>query len=498
MKGESKMDEKHHTFTSLEAGIMEAFAIDPEMIEDISTFTREGQLILSVKLHPKEKECPACHSRKCRVHSYDVKNIKHSVLVRKNVILEYHARRYQCQECRRTFYEDNPFVFKRSKLSVQTVQNILLDLLDPACTYAQAGKKNGVAPTTAARIFDDHIVYPKPDQLPKGLLIDEVYALGKKKRISDRSFAPQTESGYVCLMLDFYTHQPLDVLDNRREETIVHYFKGFPLEERNKVKFVSGDMYTPYLSATKRCFKSARYAVDRFHVVYDANRKFSDVRTRVMKGHPTSSDAYYLLKKQNYLLNIPPDSVDKARGRKGEGPREKVFDPAGQRVYNSHFKRYLNRYELREMLLAIDPQIEEIYEFNNRLHDFYRINTVETAQEALRELIGDLREARAPEIRRIGDTLDNWYEEIVNSFVVVKEEYRVSSRSGKAYLKEYRPTTSSLERVNKDVKDLKRKAFGFCNFPRLRNRILYVLKKEPPKPVTALWKEVNEEQGKKK
>lgn len=474
--------DKNTLSTSLVTTVLGVFGLDADLIEELGTHWEDNTLVIEVRLTDQKPSCCRCGSQNIKIHSYRWKRITNSVLKEMPVILRYQARRYECKDCQRTYYEYNPFSIRGHKFSLKTGENILKDLKDPQCTYVSAARRNGVSPTTVASFFDEMVSYPRPDTLPEVLLIDEVYALGKSKKDSSPSFNPQADSGYVCVFMDFNTLEPVDVLDNRREDFLTKYFREFPLSERKRVKFVAADMYTPYRSVTRKCFPNALFCADHFHIVQDSNRKFSAVRTRHMKGYKTDSDEYYLLKKMNWLLKISPDAVDKRvkSPAAGENKTEKVFDPEGTRNYNHHFKCWLNRYELREKLLNIDPEIEEIYHYSNCLSDFYRKSTLETAPKALRKLIEDMENASAAEIKAIASTLDEWFVEIINSFHIVKEEYRVSSRSGKAYKYSYHPTTSSLERMNRDIKGLKRAAFGLRQFERLRNRILYVLKNDSP------------------
>ncbi len=69
----------------------------------------------------------------------------------------------------------------------------------------------------------------------------------------------------------------------------------------------------------------------------------NEVRIKVMKGYKDNkaSDEYYLLKKFNWLLFKNPEDEDK-HGR--------LFDVERERKYNSHFKSYMNYYDLRKLL----------------------------------------------------------------------------------------------------------------------------------------------------
>ena len=90
----------------------------------------------------------------------------------------------------------------------------------------------------------------------------------------------------------------------------------------------------------------------------------NEVRIKVMKGYKDdkASDEYYLLKKFNWLLFKNPEDEDKY-GR--------LFDVERERKYNSHFKSYMNYYDLRRKLLEINNDLTICYSLKLELVDFY-------------------------------------------------------------------------------------------------------------------------------
>ncbi|WP_420838368.1 helix-turn-helix domain-containing protein, partial [Allobaculum mucilyticum] len=63
--------------------------------------------------------------------------------------------------CNRTWYELNPFVFKKQRISVSTVICVLEEMRDPAVTFTSVAKRYNLSPTTVQHIFDDHVQIPK-------------------------------------------------------------------------------------------------------------------------------------------------------------------------------------------------------------------------------------------------------------------------------------------------------------------------------------------------
>lgn len=459
----------HH---SAENTAIELFGLNQCDIQTISTqFVKNGPMIIHVTLKPDNRECTRCHHKEPKISNYVDKMITHEALRNHNCLVHYRARRYKCPVCGKTYYERNPFVFKKEKITYVTVMNILEDLRDPGKTFSSVARDYHLSPTTVQNIFDRHVQIPRATRLPRVLQIDETYSFKSEK------------SKFVCMLLDYASQTAVDLLPSRRKDDLLAYFSSFPKKERQKVKYIATDMYRTYYDVCRKMFPHAIYAVDRFHVMQEFMRKYSAVRIRVMKGTQYGSDEYYLLKHQFHLLNLPDDAKE---GRKKPGSRntkeddrKRVFDEAGEKFYNRQFKCHMNKYELRQLLLSIDPQINEIYELRNELSDFFRKRTVEDAAEHLNKIIAKLNASGIQEMNQFAETVIRWYQEILNSFHIVKTDYIVSRKDGSVRRKDYRLTSSMIENRNKIVKQIKNNANGYTNWQRFRNRVLYVLNKVP-------------------
>ena len=68
-------------------------------------------------------------SYSCNIKEYKVRKIKHSAYNQRNCVLLYHARRFVCKDCGRTFYEPNPFVATEHSISKLTIINVLNEII---------------------------------------------------------------------------------------------------------------------------------------------------------------------------------------------------------------------------------------------------------------------------------------------------------------------------------------------------------------------------------
>lgn len=448
---------------SLENTALELFGLDASRVQNISTSPGIGQMLVEVTLVPAFPECPRCGGHNIVVFNYTPRVINHDVLTDRKCTLIYNGRRYKCKDCHRTYGEDNPFAMKRQRISILTGKAIIEDLRSPNETFASVGERHHVSATTVMKIFDMCVSYPVPVKLCRVMQIDETYSF------------KSDDSKYVCMLLDYDAQSPVDVLPSRKKEYLAAYFRKFPRSERDRVEYISSDMYRPYREIAATFFPKAIFAVDRFHVVQEYTKSLNRVRIRVMKGTRKGSPEYYLLKHQSELLGIRPDAWYRDR----TGKKMMIFDPAAPRSYVSGLKRQMNRYELREALLDTSPDLRKAYHFRNRLSEYYRKENLSTAEEELRSLIRDLDSTGVEELQSFADTLRNWFREIINSFHIVKQEYVVDPKTGNVRLKEHRLTSSMIENRNKIIKMIKHNANGYTNWERFRNRVLFVLSRGP-------------------
>lgn len=432
--------------------VLQLFNLEDKDVLSISynAINNDDIVHLHIKLVNHPIPCPNCGYEKPKIKEYVEKHITHSALSDRPCKLIYQARRYVCPICGRTYYEDNPFVFKRQKISTLTVFNILEDLKDFNETFASVARRYDISPTSAASIFDSHVDISRKT-LPTHICIDEVYAFKSK------------DSKYVCVLLDYLTQEVIDVLPSRRKQFLSDYLYKIPLEERKKVEFVSFDMWDTYRSVAKTYFPHSKGVVDHFHLIQEMNRRMDKVRIRVMKSFKKGSDGYYLLKKFNWLIFK-------------EEP--KLINPNAKRKYNYHFKIEMNYHDIYLKLRDVHPHLAAAWALKDAIVDYYENCTYENAMEELLKLIQRFYQCNVEEISSFGDTLAYWKNEIANSFYIVGHSYIVDKDTGEVTSKAKKMNNGIIENRNKIIKCVKNNANGYTNWSRFRNRLLYVLNKD--------------------
>lgn len=144
----------------------------------------------------------------------------------------------------------------------------ILNKLKCECSFTSVAKEIDLSVTTVIRIFD-RISYLKP-KLPDVLSIDE--------------FKGNTQGEkYQCIITDPVNKRVLDILPERYGHYLSSYFKTYPKEEREQVKYFISDMWKTYSDTSAVWFKNATQIVDKYHWIRQAIWAFERVRKEEQK-----------------------------------------------------------------------------------------------------------------------------------------------------------------------------------------------------------------------
>jgi transposase len=233
---------------------------------------------------------------------------------------------------------------------------------------------------------------------------------------------------YATTVADVEHHSIIDILPSRNYVEVAAWLDKQPKAWKERIEYGALDMSATYAAAYRVVLPKAAQVVDPFHVIALANRALDAIRRRVQieqLGHRGRRD----------------DPLYRARRLLLMG-EEKLSDDATAR--------------LASLLSLGDPgaEVAIAYRVKERLRDFYRCVDPDEAEAMLLELKSHCtKKAMPPEIRRLGRTIETWFDKIVNFHLA-----RVSNG----------PT----EALNNLVKRIKRIGFGFRNFDNYRIRAL--------------------------
>lgn len=254
------------------------------------------------------------------------------------------------------------------------------------------------------------IHHNRPKELPEAIGIDEF-----KGNTGGEKFN--------CIITDLANGKVFDILRTRYQHDLIDYFKQYTKEERAKVKYFVSDMYTTYSEIAKTYFPNAEYITDKYHWVRQSIWALEKVRKELQKQLPSEQRKYF--KHSKWLLLKRWDKL------------------------SEDDKQRLN------VMLYYSPELSQAHYLKELL---YRINSADSKDEACRlfkQWIQNADSCGIPTFEKCAATYRHWYTSIINS---IKYPY----------------SNGFTEGCNNKIKVLKRNAYGFSNFRRFRNRILFI------------------------
>jgi transposase len=225
---------------------------------------------------------------------------------------------------------------------------------------------------------------------------------------------------YQCILTDIENHKVIDILPNRFEYSLIDYFKDL---KRDDTKYFVSDMWRTYANIAHTYFKKATYVIDKYHFVRQVSWAFESVRKEAQRKFNKQRRIYF--KRSKKLLLKRYDDLD-AESK-----------------------------EAVRVMLNADEALYKAYWLKEDFYDIMKSQSKEEAKKKISDWILQAENSQIVRFSKCADTMRNWFQAICNSFDC-------------AY------TNGFTEGCNNKIKVLKRNAYGYRNFSRLRNRILHI------------------------
>ena len=397
-----------------------------------------GEKVIYIESRKNKVRCPECKKFTKSIHGHlkpmIIKDLKieeqHSKLV-------VSKRRFKCYNCNKIFTEEMKINEKGKNISKKLRTKILQNLLDYNLSLKWIGEENNVDENTVRHILEDAMKnYPEHVRLlPRVISLDE--------------FSADTNEGkYACIINDPIHKKTLDILPNRKKETLLQYFTY--CENRVSVEIVISDMYEPYLQVTQAMFPKAIFVADPFHYTKHVMESLDKIRKRLQNEYGPKSREYKLLKNKKNVSLIRQYSND---------VNWWVYT---KRYKNKHMVEIL-KYDLKKEILSVHKDLKMGYDLKELFLDITNHATYNNCKTQLLTWIELCRESKIEELIEVSNTIENWLEYICNSFL--DERY----------------SNGYTEGTNNLIKVIKRIGFGYRNFKFLRMRLLYILNNKDKK-----------------
>lgn len=441
--------------------IIKLLNFEDDNLEVSSPVVRNGKRYLTIQKKLAIHFCPICSYR---MHSKGIyeRTVNHPILQDGlPLILKVRQRTWICTnpECKYLLKDEFSFLAPYKQNTKMTDLLIVDAFRDANLTASKIAKDHNVSDTYAITTFARYVDMPRR-QLSEIISIDEV-----KIDISRRF-------KYALVIQDFINGEPIDILPSRRKEYTEPYFLSIPKGERSKVQYMITDMYRPYLAYIDRYFPNAISAVDSFHVVKHINNQLMSYMRKITNTIDKRDRSIHACREQELHRRLPFSHSREYLIMKNYRwvilKNQSDLKYSNSAVWNYRLNQYATIFDLEDMIFKIAPELKQMRSlkekyilFNNRYGNDQR-----NARPALKELITQYRKSGFEEFDRIAGTLEENFEHIINSFIMIKRFCK-----GNEYVS--RLSNGPMEALNRIVKDQKRYAHGYRNFDHMRNRFLF-------------------------
>ena len=386
-----------------------------ETIKDITYKIFEGYLSY------KPSFCPSCgvvFDEKFEKHGFILSNIKIPDVSGYKAILRLHKQRYLCKHCHKAFTLTSNITNYGCFISNLTKHKIALDLTKKR-SEVDIALDNGVSPNTVERVMDSYYGTIKlyKHYLPEVLSFDEF----KSVKSADGAM-----SFHMC---DGITGQTIDIVEDRRLDNLIKYFFYYDYKARSRVKFITIDMYSPYISLIKKMFPNAKIIIDKFHLTQLISKSLNKTRIRVMNKDKKN---HRKLKRYWRLILKDRDELDFSKWKK-----------------YTCFNSLMTQVDVVNYLINTNEELKQTYLIYQEILYSFKKKDFKKLKQTLSNTNSNISNYMKTSIKTLLELLPY----IKNTF---ENEYH----------------NGFIEGNNNFIKVIKRIAFGFRSFRRFKARIM--------------------------
>lgn len=351
--------------------------------------------------------CPFCQCIKLRKKDSFIRKVRHFCFGEKQSTLHIHSHKFLCLGCKRYFNQRFPGILPRKRATEPFRRDVYQKHHD-GITQKTLSERLSIGVATIERWYQDLVKLEvnkfSAASCPKVMGIDEHFFTKKQ--------------GYATTICDLQKHRVFDVTLGRSEQALNPYLSK--LTGKDNVRVILMDLSETYRSIAKKHFPQALIVADRFHVIRLVNYHFLNTWKTLDPRGRKSKGLTSLMRRHQH--NLKPEQIPKLK---------KYFDGiAGlEAIYD--FKQKLCALLLRKMRTKrqCKPLVYELL-----------------------SMIEQLKNSGFESLKILGQTLENWAQEIARMWRFTK-------------------TNSITEGLHNKMEMLSRRAFGFRNFENYRLRV---------------------------
>jgi len=356
---------------------------------------RKGNELRVYMEYEGKQRCPRCKSENLVKNGKDTKWRKklHMSFGFFRVYLLFKRQRYKCKDCGKAFSQAIPILRKKERFTSFFKQAVIFWLI--FFPFDLLSLLFGVSRRTLLKIAEEFI---------SRVMIEELK--DKERLVIGMDAHRFHRKDFALLLVEILSSLPFGLIQDKKK-AFMDFLLSMPSEVREKIDEVVMDMTVRYRRAVEEILPHAKVVCDPFHLISYMNHQLMEEK-RVIE----------VVKKRK----IP--------GRVLRLGKEKLKGKDMERL---------------EKILAEYPSLKLLYRCKEALRDMYRGRDIEKAEKILDWVIDSLKSYPDESVKKIGNTLSFWRQEILNYFC---------SRS----------TNGKVEGYNRNLKLLQRRCYGIRNW----------------------------------
>ncbi len=338
-----------------------------------------------------------------------------------NTILNLHKQRFYCKHCNNTFIASTPLIDRGKQISNNSKLSITLNLMSKN-SEKDTAFRNNVSTNTANRILSN---------ISKDKLIANNGKLPSVMGIDEFKATKDTKSKMALIIVDHNSKNIFDINSSRFSNDIEKYFKRYSKKERDKVKFITVDLYKPYYQLFSKLFRKAIIVPGRFHIVLQIRNALDKTRINLCKK---SNPNYNKLKKYWKLILKFNEDLDCKTKR-----------------YSPNFRKDISEYDIVNYLINTNSELKATYNIYQGILKSIRTKDKDTFCKIIHHYDSNISIHAKKAIKTFLD-MEKY---IINAF---KYDY----------------SNGIVEGTNNVIKSIKRSAYGYRKFTHFKARIMLV------------------------
>ncbi len=368
-------------------------------------------LHLYCRLTVEAAVCPLCQGITTAVKEHKERCVRDLDLFEKRTFVHFQIRRFECEACGHRFTEALQAVGWRRHQTQRFEQAVYQQCLHS--DKKAVAEQFHLSQSTVYGIFKRQAKRAQKRRRRQGCVrmlgMDEI-ALKKRHK------------QYALVLSDLERRCVLAVLPSREQAELKRWWQRLSPQQRRAIRVVSMDMWRPYRAFVEQYLPQAQIVADRFHVMKHLTDQLSKARRHLQRHADEETKA--ALKGCRWLLVRNRASLTQEQ--------------------EAHLQQ----------VLAASPELRTAYLLKEEFWlIFERIHDREKARRFLETWMLKVQFSHNPYLIAFCNTLRNWFDAILNYF-------------------DKRITNGFVEGMNRAIRTLISRAYGFRNFENFRLQIL--------------------------